>query len=245
VKLTVIGYWGGFPGENEATSGYLLEERGFKLLVDCGSGVIAQLQNYTNLEELDAVMLSHYHNDHVCDIGALQYARLIKGFLGQELATLPIYGHFEDKEGFNKLTYGQITTGITYDPKEKLNIGPFTVSFLKTNHPVACYAMRIETQHASIVYTADTSYLHEFVPFSKNADLLISECNLYKGMDGEKAGHMTSTEAGALAHQAEVKQLLLTHLPHFGEHNDLLLQAKEEYSGLVELAKSGWKWEAR
>jgi ribonuclease BN (tRNA processing enzyme) len=243
VKLTVIGYWGGFPGKNEATSGYLLEEEGFKLLVDCGSGVISQLQNYTKIEELDAVILSHYHNDHVCDIGALQYARLIKGFLGKKLTNLPIYGHFEDKEGFNKLTYDHITTGITYGPKEKMTIGPFTISFLKTNHPVSCYAMRIDTPHATLVYTADTSYKKEFVSFSKHADLLICECNLYKGMNGKKAGHMTSTEAGALAQQADVKQLLLTHLPHFGNHNDLILEAKEEYSGRVELAKSGWKWE--
>jgi ribonuclease BN (tRNA processing enzyme) len=243
MKLTVIGYWGGFPGKNEATSGYLLEEQNFKLLVDCGSGVISQLQNYVNPEELDAVITSHYHNDHVSDIGALQYARLIKGYLGHKFPILPIYGHSEDQEGFKKFTYNNVTIGKAYNPNQSLTIGPFTISFLKTNHPVTCFAMRIQTSDANIVYTADTSYKDEFVPFAKGADLLVCECNLYAGMDGEKAGHMTSTNAGVLAEKAQVRQLLLTHLPHFGDHDDLLNQVKEKYNGIVKLANSGWAWE--
>jgi ribonuclease BN (tRNA processing enzyme) len=244
MKLTVVGYWGGFPGKNEATSGYLLEEENFKLLIDCGSGVISQLQNYVNPEELDAVITSHYHNDHVSDIGALQYARLIKGFLGFNLPVLPIYGHTEDQEGFKKLTYNTITKGKSYNPNQTVTIGPFSITFLKTNHPVACYAMRIEAANSTLVYTADTSYKDEFVPFTKGADLLICECNLYAGMDGKKAGHMTSFDAGTLGEKAGVKQLLLTHLPHFGEHRDLLDQAKEHYNGPVALARSGWSWDS-
>jgi ribonuclease BN (tRNA processing enzyme) len=243
MKLTVIGYWGGFPGKNEATSGYLIEEGNFKLLIDCGSGVISQLQNYVDPEDLDAVITSHYHNDHVSDIGALQYARLIKGYLGHDIPPLPIYGHAEDQEGFTKLTYKDITIGKTYNPNQDLSIGPFSISFLKTNHPVPCYAMKIQTKDECIVYTADTSYIEEFVLFAKEADLLICECNLYAGMDGSSAGHMTSTDAGVLAEKAKVKQLLLTHLPHFGEHTDLIKQASEKYNGIINLAKSGWVWE--
>ncbi len=156
MKVTVIGYWGGYPGRGEATSGYLVESDNYKLLVDCGSGVIAQLQHYINLEELDAVILSHYHNDHVCDIGALQYARLIKGYLGYQIPPLPIYGHAENKAEFTKLTYEKVTTGTAYNPTKKLTVGPFTISFIKTKHPVVCYAMKIQTSLATIVYTADT-----------------------------------------------------------------------------------------
>ncbi|MBM6617183.1 MBL fold metallo-hydrolase [Bacillus suaedaesalsae] len=243
MKLTVIGYWGGFPGKNEATSGYLLEEDNFRLLIDCGSGVISQLQNYIQPEELDAVILSHYHNDHVSDIGALQYARLIKGYIGISMPTLPIYGHKEDQEGFKKLTYNQITKGITYNPNIKLEIGPFSITFLKTKHPVTCYAMRIEISTTTIVYTADSSFKEDFIPFCKNADLLICECNLYAGMDGTKAGHMTSEDAGRLAQEANITNLLLTHLPHFGEHGDLVEQAKTIFKGNVSLASSGLSFE--
>lgn len=91
MKWTVIGYWGGYPGEKEATSGYLLEHDGYRLLVDCGSGVLAQLQSFISVRDIDAVILSHYHHDHVADIGPLQFARLIESMTNGVLPELPIY----------------------------------------------------------------------------------------------------------------------------------------------------------
>ncbi|PRS39145.1 hypothetical protein C6W19_10090, partial [Bacillus sp. RJGP41] len=43
-------------------------------VLDCGSGVLSQLQNHMKPEDLGAVVLSHYHPDHVADIGVLQHA---------------------------------------------------------------------------------------------------------------------------------------------------------------------------
>lgn len=87
MKLTVIGCYGGFPAAGEATSGYLFESNGFRLLVDCGSGVLSKLQQYIDIEELDAVLLSHYHHDHIADIGPLQYAKLVGYHLGKAAAS--------------------------------------------------------------------------------------------------------------------------------------------------------------
>ncbi len=238
MKLTVVGFWGGFPQKNEATSGYLLECDGFKLLVDCGSSVLSQLQNYISPSELDAVIVSHYHHDHVADIGVLQYARMVGG----AKIPLPIYGHTFDQDGFSKLSYRNITTAIEYNPNEVITIGPFTISFMKTHHLVPCYAMRIEAGNTTVVYTADSSYLPEFIPFSKDADLLICECNLYAGK--ELVGvHMNSEDAGNIASQANVKKLLLTHLPNRGNVNDLVKEAGQIFQGSVELACSGYVFE--
>jgi len=55
-------------------------------------------------------------------------------------------------------------------------------------------------------------------------------------MDGTKAGHLNSSQAGLLAEKSGVKKLILTHLPHFGELNNLLTEAKEYYKGDVALA---------
>ncbi len=74
MKLKVIGFWGGYPEANEATSGYLIESNGFNLLIDCGSAVLSKLQESISIDQLDAVVLSHYHHDHIADIGPLQYA---------------------------------------------------------------------------------------------------------------------------------------------------------------------------
>jgi ribonuclease BN (tRNA processing enzyme) len=83
MKITTIGWWGAYPNAGQATSGYLLESEDFSVLIDCGSGVLTQLQHYTTLQAIDAVVLSHYHADHVADIGCLQYAARILMDLGQ------------------------------------------------------------------------------------------------------------------------------------------------------------------
>ncbi|HHY74469.1 MAG TPA: MBL fold metallo-hydrolase [Bacillus bacterium] len=242
MKLTVVGFWGGFPQTNGASSGYLLQAANFNLLIDCGSAVLSKVQQYVNIMELNAVILSHYHHDHIADIGPLQYARMIHTMLGKGNAELPIYGHASDEAGFMSLTKLPHTKGYAYNPKEDVKLGPFTIRFMKTKHPVVCYALRITNGEKTIVYTADSSYLPEFIDFSEAADLLICECNLYSGQDGASSGHMTSTEAGEIAKEARVKKLLLTHLPHYGDHRDLVTQAKAIYGGPVELAREGWTY---
>src|SRR5690625_3957757 len=115
MKLTVIGFWGGFPAANGATSCYLLEKDNFTLMIDAGSGSLSKLQNHTSPAELNAVIISHYHQDHIADIGVLQYARLVNYYVTGEKRILPIHGHTEDHTGFQSLSH-QFTEGIAYDP---------------------------------------------------------------------------------------------------------------------------------
>ena len=239
MRLTVIGFWGGFPGRKEASSGYLIEHEGFKLLLDCGSGVLSQLQEYIKPSDLDAVLLSHFHTDHIADIGVLQHALLIDQMLGKEKKPLPIYAHTQDKNAAEQLTYKSNTVWEPIMENQSVQIGPFHVKAIKTRHSVPCYAYVIEAGGRKLAYTADTSYFPELATFFKEAHVLLSECNFYEGMDAEKAGHLTSVQAGQLAREADVQTLILTHLPHFGEHANLVKQAAQVYTGEVLLAKTG------
>ena len=60
---------------------------------------------------------------------------------------------------------------------------------------------------------ADSSYQDSFIPFSKDADLLISECNFYADQDGTSAGHMNSLEAGRIAKEAGAGELVFWFFP--------------------------------
>lgn len=242
MKVTVIGEWGGFPKVNGASSGYFIQSQNFHLLIDCGSAVLSKLQQYVDVEKLDAVLLSHYHHDHIADIGPLQHARLVKRYMGVQQKTLPIYGHPFEEEEFARLTHEPDTIGVAYHPDETLQLGPFTITFLQTDHPVPCFAMRIDDGTAKVVYTGDSAYKDEFKTFAKHADLFLCECNFYAGMDGRSAGHMNSTEAATIAKEAQVDTLVLTHLPHFGNVQDLVKEAKAVFEGDVFLAKEGWSW---
>lgn len=241
MKLTIIGCWGSYPAPGEATSAYLLEEDNFSLLIDAGSGSLSQLQHYKNVMDINAIILSHYHQDHIADIGVFQYAWLTRAYLTGNNNVLPIYGHIEDMNGFAKLTH-HYSEGKSYDPNEILNIGPFSITFIKTKHPVPCYGMRITDGKSVLVYTADTSYQDEWISFCENADLLITDCNFYAEQDGNAAGHMTSVEGAKIAEKSEAKALLLSHLPQFGNLNQLKREASHYYSGDIHLAKSGFVW---
>lgn len=243
MKITVIGCWGGYPAKNEASSGYLLEYENYRILLDCGSGVLSQLQNHMKPEELDAVVLTHYHPDHVADIGVLQHAVLIQNILNGSKKNIPIYGHTLDADEFEKLTYKDITHGIAYSEDEPLQIGPLTFTFLRTKHPVPCFAMRIEAEGQVIVYTGDSAYLEELADFAKGANVLLCESNFYGDMDGSGAGHMTGREAGKIAEKADVQLLLLTHLPHYGDHDQLKREAGESFKRGIAIARNAMEFQ--
>lgn len=239
MKLTVIGMWGGFPKGSGACSGYLLEHDGSRLLLDCGSGVAMILQKYYELHEVDHVILSHYHYDHVSDLGALMFGRLVQTQLGKTKKPLSIYGPM-DKAKESEISAVPNNVFHPIDETSRLEIGPFEITFIKNIHPVETYGMKIVCDGKSMVYTADTSFQEAYIDFAKHTDLLIVESSFYEGMDGKAAGHMNAKEAGMLAEKAGVKKTLLTHLPHFGELEELVKSAQEQGNQEVYLASPGF-----
>lgn len=243
MKIIPIGIWGGYPNKNEATSAFLIEQDGFRCLVDCGSGVLAAVQNYTELRDLNAVIISHYHPDHVADIGVLQHAAMVGMQLNEWNTPLFIHAHDKDPDEFEKLSYKGVTEGRAIQASETLELGPWQVTFCETIHPVYCLAMRFTADGRTVVFTADTSWKEELVDFSREADLLVAESNLYEKYIGIIQGHLSGSQAGELAERAGAKQLLLTHLPQYGELDEILQAAKTGYSGEVEFAVIGKSYE--
>lgn len=242
MKLTVIGCWGGYPSKDGASSAYLLEKDDYRLMLDFGSGVLTKLYHYTNVTDIDAVLVSHYHPDHIADIGVLQHALVVENALTNGDKKIKIYGHNENEYEFAQLNH-DFTEAVRYDPEEVALIGPFYVRFLKTNHPVPCYGMRITDGTSTIVYTADSAFQEEWIKFCHGADLLLADTNFYAAQAGLDAGHMTSVEVGKVATSAKVNELILTHLPHFGDHKQLINEAAEHFSGKITLAHEGLTWE--
>lgn len=244
MKLTVIGSLGGYPHEDRGTTSFLLQsEKGFNLLMDCGSRAVTSLEHYLSPLELDAVILSHYHHDHIADLGVLQYYRQLwpkdEKWQGK---ILDIYGHQEDEFHFNDLTLANVSIGHAYNPDEGVSIGPFDITFMRTVHPVICYAMRIIERSTGkiLVFTGDSGYMEEFNEFAKDADVFLADTYLFKGNEKHHA-HFTSLEAGEIAKIANVKKLLLTHLPQHGDWSLLKSQAQEAAGEtvLVGLAEQG------
>jgi ribonuclease BN (tRNA processing enzyme) len=243
MKVTVLGFYGGYPHNGIGTSGYLIQSGDYNLLLDCGSSVLIELEKIISPLQLDAVLLSHYHSDHIADVGVLQhYWQLASG--DKKESVLPIYANNEDMDNFKKLDWFDDTKGYAYGEQTKLHLGPLDITFYRVQHPVVSYAVKIVERKSKqiLVYTGDTRYFEKLTSFCHHADLLITDTNFYNKHVGVK-WHMTAGESGKLAHDSQVKSLLLSHLPQWGDWNQLLKQAKQETGNkiYVELATVKFK----
>lgn len=237
-QINIVGWWGAYPGPGEATSGYLLQSDGVNILLDCGSGVLGQLQKHLTLDKIDAVVLSHYHADHVADLHCLQYASRVLMALGKRKRPLVAYGHKED-DHFSDLSYLEYCEGRGIGPNSPLHLGDLVFTFWPNIHPDPCYSMRVENKGRVLTYISDTEWTDVLVDAARDADLLICESSLYNQYKGAVPGHLTAGEAGQIAKQANVGKLVLSHLPHFGNHQDLAKEAAEVFHGPIELARTG------
>ena len=242
MKVTVLGMWGGFPQPGEATSGYLLETQNSKVLLDCGSGVVGQLLKYCDINQLDAVVISHYHADHSCDVGVLQYARLVHQAMSGLSKCLPIYGF--DHSDFVRLSYIReqqpITEGVLYEANQSFSIGDMTFIPFRTLHAVPCHGFRVISPEGTICYTADGGFTEQQIEAAAEVDLLISEANFsHEHVAMAEGNHMTGTQVGMLAKQANVKKVLLTHLPPLRPHEPIIREVKEVYQGPIRVASMG------
>lgn len=236
LKIEILGYWGGYPSRGGATAGYLISAGESKVLLDCGSGVMSKFSLVGRVEDLSAVILSHLHYDHTADIGILQYAAvgaLRKGRLKNKMS---VFSPQEPKDMWEALQSEQ-TDFYTINETQTITIDDMVVEFLSVNHTIPCFAVKIKNEDKTIVYSADTTYIESLVYFAKNADLFICEATICEGsIHSTGKGHMNAIEAGILAKKANVKNLVLTHLPHDGDFELMKQQASNEFEKEVHIA---------
>lgn len=88
MKLTILGSGSPEAYARRASSGYLLEVAGKRILFDCGGGVVDRLlQAGFRPSDIDFLFFSHLHSDHMMD-----YARLVHAAWDEGGAPLKVYG---------------------------------------------------------------------------------------------------------------------------------------------------------
>lgn len=242
MKFTIIGFWGAYPEKGEPTSGYLLENQKTKLLIECGSGVLCNLSKYIDINELDAVLISHEHSDHCADLICLIYNAMIEMKLGRRNKPLSVYVP-ESMKYIKDFCNDDFAVFNVFNEKSGFRMPGIEVSFSRNIHPVESYSFSFVSEEKNsskkITFTGDTQWNDDLVKISRKSDLLVSECSLYKNFKNIIKGHLSSEEAGELATLSESEKLLLTHLPHFGNHANLLNEATESFNKEIILARCG------
>jgi ribonuclease Z len=89
----------------------------------------------------------------------------------------------------------------------------------------------------TIVYSGDTRPCESILEASKGADLLIHDCSFADEMAdwAEESKHSTAGEVAALAKEAEVRKLVLTHISsrYTDDVGPILTDSKKTFENVI------------
>lgn len=242
MRLTVIGCSGSFPGPGSPASCYLIEHDGFRLLLDLGNGALGALQQHISIEDIDAVALSHLHADHCLDMCSLYVAQRyhpdgarppipVWGPSGTSAHLARAYDVPEDPGMTGEFDFRGLRAG-------EHQIGPFTVTAARVNHPVEAYGLRVEAGGRSVTYSGDTGECDALVELARDTDVALFEASC---LDAQPAAdvHLSARQAAEHAQRAGAGVLVLTHLVPWNDPQVSLAEARPAFDGEIILAASG------
>src|SRR3954465_3677957 len=263
MRLTVLGKSPSWQDAGGACSGYLVEENGTRVLLDCGNGVFGKLREQIDYVDVDAVVISHLHADHFLDLVPYSYALTyaprqqpvpVATWPGTDHPARPaLHAPPGARETFRKVVgcWGNndlIENAfdlIEYEASSELDIGPVRVTFQEVPHYTETFAMRLSSQNGSgeIVYGADSRPTEALTKLAVGGALRLGEAPLPRPERTGMRGHLTPGEAGQHAREAGAKRLVLVHISDELDPERARKGAEGTFGGPVEVATEGAKFE--
>lgn len=167
--------------------------------------------------DIDAVILTHEHIDHVYALPSLLHQLWLKG----RARALDIY----IPDGMEHLVNGLIDLfgirekramfDIRLSTEHGFNAGTMRFTTFPTSHTSTSMGLVVEDGKDKLVYTCDTRPFKDTPPFMMDAQVLIHEASgLFKEEEMLlKKGHSSGADAGKLAREINAGKLYLCHLP--------------------------------
>ena len=198
LSAAVCGSRSPIPSPGRAETCVLVKAGDDIFIVDIGDGSASNLRSWNiDYGEIDAVLLTHLHSDHIADLPGLHQAAWI---LGGRSDKLKVFG----PEGVSQVTNGiEMAYGLDYKfrnehhgnaiaPKEYagfdtyeidlnnpviFNNGYLKITAFKVVHePIEpALGFKFEYKGRSLVITGDTSYAQSVIDNSLNVDVLFHE----------------------------------------------------------------------
>lgn len=222
MRLTVLGRSPASPNAGEACAGYLVESGETRVLVDIGSGVVAQLLMLMRPTDLSAVVISHMHPDHMLDLVTLRYAFPWVNPPPSHLQVIAPPGSRDQlsdlARGAGDAAFFESTFEIReHNGDEPLVFGGLSMQPHETQHYVPTWGFRITDGGSgrALAYSADSGPCDALLELARDADLFLCEAALQSPEDDpqpDRRGHLTAAEAGDAARRSGARRLVLTHL---------------------------------
>ncbi len=262
MKLTVLGKSPAWQDAGGACSGYLIQDGGTSLLLDCGNGIFGKLRQRLDYTELDAVLVSHLHADHFLDL--VPYAYALTYAPRQQPVPVPPWPGTDNparplllappgaRDAFRKVAgaWGQgnlieaAFTLVEYDPSEPVGVGPLRARFREVPHFVTTYAVDITSERGGrFTFSADCKPNEALVELARDTDLLLIEATLPRPERTGVRGHLTPGEAGEHARLAGAKRVVLTHISDELDRTWARKEGAAAYGGAVDVAVDGASYE--
>lgn len=266
IQVQVLGSGGPELTDQRASSGYLIWQDGkATLLVDIGSGSLFQLeQTEANINDIQAILLTHLHVDHSADLPAFIKA----SFFTERDQDLTIMGPDGNRLMPSTLEYVSLLFGQNgayrylssyLDSRDRYQIQPknvslnllkptkvyrsdnLTVHAVAVNHgPIPAIAWQVAIGDKKLVFSGDTSNSNNHLSLlAKGADLLVAHHAVPESSQGVARNlHMPPSVIGKLGNKANVKKLVLSH--HMTRTEPLFNQSRaliqEHYLGEIHFA---------
>jgi ribonuclease BN (tRNA processing enzyme) len=241
MRLTVLGGCGAWPEAGQACSGFLVEQDGFRLLVDLGYATVPRLLEWIAADQVDAVFISHGHPDHCADLNPLLRARVLRAEPAPPLPVYALPGALDavlalDRPGMLDGGYGprEIIPGRPFD------VGPFLADTRLLPHSLPNAGLRLAAGGQVLAYTGDAGPSPDTVELARDADLFLAEASFVdRTPDASRHTLCSAHDAGRQAQEAGARHLLLTHLLPGTDATAAYATAARAFTGDIAVARSG------
>jgi ribonuclease BN (tRNA processing enzyme) len=245
MRVTFLGTGSAMPTGKRAQSGTLIEADGNSLLIDCGSGVLGALaRTDTGYEDIDMVLLTHHHLDHISDLDVLMKARWLAGATDLTIAgpsgTTQL---IEDLLAVHEYMQDRLDLRLIDLEEKTFTFAGFDIIRFETRHSMPCFAYRLTPTGGgpSVTLSGDSEPFEELIEFADGSDVLVHDCSFPDDVD--ISNHPTPSSLGDVlaAAEADIGRVYLTHLyPHTeGRHEEMLDSIGDKYDGDVRFAEDG------
>ena len=259
MRLTVLGKSPSWQDAGGACSGYLVEENGTAVVVDCGNGVFSKLRRFRDYTAVDGVVISHLHADHFLDLVPFAYALTyaprqqpvpVDRWPGTDAPARPrLLAPRGAIETFRRVVGAWGNEDLIenafeieeYAPDARPAFGPLEFSFRSVPHFTETFAICITSSNGGgkLAFGADSRPTVELVEFAKGAELLLIEGTLPRPERSGQRGHLTPREAGEHGKAAAARRLVLTHISDELDRLWARAEAEDAFGGRVEIAREG------
>ena len=198
----------------------LLESGSFRCLVDCGaSSLIALKRAAVDPNDIDTILITHLHGDHFGGIPFL----VLDGQFSRRSRRLRVVGlpGLTDRvtqamevffPGSSRAPRKFATEFVELAEGTPSAVGPLRVTPYEVVHACGApppYALRVEVDGRTIVYSGDTEWTERLLPAVAGADLFICEAYFY---DKAVRFHLDYTTLMQHRAQLDCKRLIITHM---------------------------------